>query len=93
MQFPSSLSPVQQFVLDCADLASTLDSLDTRDYRLYLHAAVLTGRAQYDALLMRRLALSPSIVEEGWVDFMLDGLLARVRFLESRIRLTAPCVC
>jgi len=93
MQFPSPLSAVQQFVLDCADLASSLDSLDTRDYRLYLHAAVLSGRAQYHALLTRRQDLSPSIVEEGWVDFMLDGLLARVSFLESRIGMRAQGIC
>jgi hypothetical protein len=90
MQFP--LSPVQQFILDCAELASTLDSLDTRDPRPHLRAVVLTCRAQYHVLLLRRQDLSPSIVEDGWLGFMLDSLLSRVRFLESRIGIHAPGV-
>ncbi|HTV53335.1 MAG TPA: hypothetical protein VMI06_00295 [Terriglobia bacterium] len=92
MQSPSPFLPVQQFILDCADLASSLDSLEMRDHRGYLLAAILSGRTRYDALLLRRQHLSPSSVEEGWLEFMLDGLLARVRFLESHIGKDAPAV-
>ncbi|HTV14440.1 MAG TPA: hypothetical protein VME68_06980 [Acidobacteriaceae bacterium] len=47
--------------------------------------AVLSGQTQYEALLQRRQTLSPTIVEGAWVDFILDGLLMRLRFLESQI--------
>jgi hypothetical protein len=85
MQSAFPLAPIQQFILDCAEVASSLDSLDTGGHRLHLLASILSGHTQYHALLQRRQALSPSIVEEAWVDFMLDGLLTRLRFLESRV--------
>jgi hypothetical protein len=84
------LPPAQQFILDCVDLASSLDSLDPRDYRVYLIAAVLSSQTQYHSLLLRRQDLSPSSVEEAWIDFMLDGLLARLRSLKSRIGIGMP---
>jgi hypothetical protein len=83
------LAPFQQFILDCADLASSLDSLNTQGLRSYLLAALFSGKTQYRALLLRREALSPSVVEAAWVDFMLEGLLARLRFLESHVRISA----
>jgi hypothetical protein len=83
------LAPFQQFILDCADLASSLDSLDTRDHRSCVLAAILSGRTQCHALMLRRQALSPSVVEEAWLDFMLDGLLTRLRFLESHVGMRA----
>jgi hypothetical protein len=76
---------VQQFIFDCAELASRLDSLDIRSHRVHLNAALLSGRAQYDALLLRRQVLCPSIDQEGWIGFMLDGLRARLKFLEGRV--------
>lgn len=87
------LPPVQQFIRDCVDLASSLDSLDTRDYRLYLIASVLTSQTEYHALLLRRKALSPSVVEAAWVDFMLEGLLTRLSSLKSRIGIGTPAYC
>ena len=86
----SSLPPVQQFILDCVDLASSLDSLDRRDYRVYLIAAVLSSQTQYHSLLLRRRDLSPSTTEEAWIEFLLDGLLARLRSLKSRIGIGTP---
>jgi len=84
-QSPVPLPPTQQFIFDCADLASSLDSLHTRNHCSYLPDAVLSGQTQYEALLQRRQTLSPTIVEGAWVDFILDGLLMRLRFLESQI--------
>lgn len=89
----SPLAPVQQFILDCVDLASSLDSLDIRDYRLYVIATVLSSQTQYHALLLRRQDLSPSSAEEAWIDFMLDSLLARLRSLKSRIGISTPIHC
>jgi hypothetical protein len=88
-QSPISLAPVQQFIFDCADLASNLDSLDRRDHRSYLLAAILSGKTQYHALALRRQDLSPSIVEEAWVDFLLEGLQTRLKFLETQVRASA----
>lgn len=88
----SPLSPVQQFILDCADVASTLDALHTRNHHR-LHAALLSGRVEYQSLVQRREDLSPSTNEEAWVGLMLDGLLARLRFLESRLAMNAPGLC
>lgn len=88
-----SLPPVHQFILDCLDLASSLDSLDTRDYRLYLIATVLSSQTQYRALLLRRQALSPSVAEQAWVDFLLDALLTQLKSLKSRIGISTPLRC
>jgi hypothetical protein len=90
MPSPFPLPPVQQLILDCAELASSLDSVDTRDHRPRVLAAVLSSRAQFNALLVRRQILSTSLVEESWVDFMFDSLRARLRSVESRIGLSAP---
>ena len=89
----SPLSPIQQLILDCVDLASSLDSLDTRDYSLYVIATVLSSQTQFEAISRRRQALSPSGVEEAWIDFMLDGLLVRLKNLKSRIGITTPIRC
>lgn len=89
----SPLPPVEQFILDCVDLTSSLDSLDIRDYSLYVIATVLSTQTQYHALLLRRQNLSPSIAEEAWIDFMLDSLRARLRSLKSRIGIMTPIPC
>jgi hypothetical protein len=97
----SPFPPAQQFILDCAELASTLDSLDPRGHRFYVVATLLSSRAQYHALLLRREELSPSAIEEKWIDFMLDALLARLTILEGRIQIgtqivrtpRGPCPC
>lgn len=79
--------------MDCVDLASSLDSLDPRDYSLYVIATVLSSQTQYHALLLRRQGLSPSSAEEAWIDFMLDSLLARLSSLKRRIGIGAPIQC
>ncbi|HEY6446994.1 MAG TPA: hypothetical protein VIY53_11075 [Acidobacteriaceae bacterium] len=85
MQSPSPRPAIQHFILDCAELASCLDALDTGAGRPELLGAVLTGEAQYHALLERRQSLSPSPLEEAWVDFMLDALRSQLGYLESRM--------
>lgn len=85
MQSPSPRPVIQQFILDCADLASCLDALDTKAARAELLSAVLNGEAHYHVLLERRQGLSPSPLEEAWVDFMLDALRSRLSYLESRM--------
>jgi hypothetical protein len=76
---------VQQFILDGAELASSLDSLDLSEDRQDMLNAVLQARAQYAILLTRRKDLQATAAEEAWLDFMLDCLQARLKFLESRI--------
>lgn len=93
MHSQSPFPPVQQFILDCVDLASSLDTLDTRDYRLYVIATVLSSQIQFHSLLIRRESLSLSPDEEAWVDFMLDSLLARFRSLKNRIGIRTPIQC
>lgn len=85
MKSSSPRPAIQQFILDCGELASCLDTLDTRANRPELLSAVVTGEAQYHALVERRQALSPSPLEEAWVDFMLDALRSRLGYLESRM--------
>lgn len=92
MQSPSPLPPVQQFILDCAELASNLDSLDTGDQRAALLAGILSGQTEYHALLLRRNTLSPSSAEEAWVDFMIDCLVSRLKFLGSRAGISELCI-
>jgi hypothetical protein len=75
---------VQQFILDCADLASSLDSLDIRENRHDMPEAVQSGNARYSSLLTRRKALWATASEQVWLDFALEGLRARLKFLERR---------
>ena len=92
MQLQSVLSPVEQFILDCADLASALDNLDLRaDNPGSLTAAAMQGRYRFDALLLQRQSrLSPTVVEAGWIDFMLDNVRSRLQFVESRVQQIQP---
>lgn len=83
MEFPSALPPFQQFILDCADLASSLDDLDLQDRSLNFFGFIAEGWVQHDALMRRRRDLASSVIEEAWIDFMLDGLRARLTFLEG----------
>lgn len=76
---------IQQFILDCAEMASSLDSLDLRENRHELPDAILIGKARYSSLLTRRKTLWATAAEQVWLDFMLDGLLARLKFLENRV--------
>jgi hypothetical protein len=83
---------VQQFILDCADLASSLDSLDIRENRHDMPDAVLSGNARYSSLLTRRKSLWATASEQAWLDFTLEGLRARLKFLESRTGNVRPLV-
>ena len=89
MPSPFPLSSVQQFILECAELASSLDSLDTQEHQDDVRDAVLNGQASCQALLLRRHALTTSADEEAWVDFMIDCLLSRLRFLGRRVGIYA----
>lgn len=92
MQSPSPRPVIQQFILDCAELASSLDALDTQAARPELLSAVINGEGRFHALLERRRDLSPSPLEEAWVDFMLDALRSRLSYLESRIGMARQSV-
>lgn len=86
------LSPIEKFILDCADLACALDNLDLhQENPETLMAAAILARGQFEALLLqRRSGLSPTVVEAGWVDFMLDNVRSRLDFVDSRLQQSQP---
>lgn len=92
MEIPPTLPPFQQFILDCADLASSLDDISLHDSRINVFAVIADGWEQHDALVHRRKALLTSVVEDAWIGFLLDGLRARLTFLESHTGSRTPIV-
>jgi hypothetical protein len=82
-QTPTTIA-VDLFILDGRKIALRLDSVSTRDSRETLLAEVGAGQVAYRALLKRREAMTVSSPNESLIQMMLDGLAARLRFLESR---------
>jgi hypothetical protein len=73
-----------QFVHNCAQLTAQLDSVGSRDGRVLLAAALITGEKGYRSLLMQRDELPLTVARAPLVQVLLDNLLARLKFLETR---------
>lgn len=76
---------VKQYILDATDTAVRLDGVTLRDDR---EASLLTlkrGQQDYDALLKRRESLTLLPNDAAVVDFLLDGIQARLKFTGKRI--------
>jgi hypothetical protein len=78
---------VNQFILECGELARRLDSVNTRDGQSAMSSTVEKGRDDYDQLLRTRDALPTTSIDAPFLQLILDGLLARLQFLERRATL------
>jgi hypothetical protein len=81
MQEPSILV-VNQFIIDCGELARELDSVGVRDGRDAIHSTLAKCRIDYLKLLQKRDEMFMTPCELPIIQMMLDGLLARLSFLE-----------
>lgn len=72
---------INQFALDASRISSELDKLTRRDPLEVRAAAVQTGRQAYEELLERQYSLALSPADTSYIQIILDGIKARLRFL------------
>lgn len=72
---------INQFVLDASRISSSLDQISRRDGPDVRATAVETGKRAYAELLQRQGSLALSAAEASFVQSMLDGIRARLKFL------------
>jgi hypothetical protein len=72
---------INQFVLDASRISSELDKLSRRDRPEVLAAAVQSGTRAYEELLERQYSLALSPADTSYLQIILDGIRARLRFL------------
>lgn len=78
---------LNQFILDATDAGVRLDRVSTKDDRQTIILALKRGREEFAALLHRRESLPNG--EVALVQVVLDGLHARLKFLERQLEKTA----
>ena len=78
-------STVERYILECSELARQLDSLSSRDDRRAIAAAVEQGRKDYESLRRKADTMAMTAPEASLARIMLDGLMARLKFLEKRV--------
>jgi hypothetical protein len=83
MQQDTTYISVNQFILDCTDVSSRLDSVPRAD-RVAIAEALEKGHLDYAVLLYRRRLMSVSTQDAALIQVILDGLRARLKFLERR---------
>ena len=81
---PDFRAAVNEFILECSEISRRLDAISTRDDRRGRVVALELGRREYGRLETRRAMLAMTAAEARLVQIMLDGLLARLKFLEKR---------
>lgn len=80
----SSNLTVEQLIGECTELSRQLDSIGSRDDRAMIALTLEQGWKSYRNLRTSGDALSMTASEVALVQIMLDGLLARLKFLEKR---------
>jgi hypothetical protein len=82
---PGTTTPVaiNQFILDCTDASNRLDLISRAD-RVTAAAGLERGQLDYAILLRRRNLMTVSVRDAALIQVMLDGLRARLKFLERR---------
>jgi len=76
---------VDDFLVECAEIAMRLDLVGIRDDRGTIATALAQGRSDYDRLVRRQHALWMTNSEASLIQKMMDRVLARLRFLEKRV--------
>jgi hypothetical protein len=72
---------INQFALDASRISGELDKITRRDPAEVRAAAVQTGRQGYEELLERQYSLALSPADTSYIQIILDGIRARLRFL------------
>jgi hypothetical protein len=81
MEEPSTLA-INQFIIDCSELARKLDSVGSRDGKDTVNLTLGECRIEYVELQKRRDEMFMAACDLPIIQIMLDGLLARLSFLE-----------
>jgi hypothetical protein len=76
---------VTEFILECSRVSSRIDSVSTHDPRAAIALTLAQAQNDYDRLLRTRDLLFLTRPEASLIEGMLDRLMARLRFLESKI--------
>jgi hypothetical protein len=84
MQSEIARFAVNQFIVECSELSLHLDSVRSCDGDMAFVSAFERARLDYYRLLHKRDALPMTDADAPLVQVTLDGLLARLRFLERR---------
>lgn len=74
---------IKTFVLDASRVSSDLDKISTRDQPEVRAKAVETATRAYEELLERQNALTPGPADTMYLQFILDGIRARLKFLSQ----------
>ena len=83
MQRTIPILAVNQFILDCTEVIMDLDAITTRHHHADILGAFEVGRTEYEKLLKRRISLTMTAPETRLTLSLLDGITARLRFLEN----------
>lgn len=75
---------VEQYILECGELSRQLDAIGSRDDRRAIAVALEQGRKDYDSLRKKGDTIAMTASEASLARIMLDGVLARLKFLEKR---------
>lgn len=78
-------SPVRQFIQDATDAVARLDGVSTRHDKEIFALTLQRGQKDYEALLKRRESMPLLPEDAAVVDFLLDGIQARLKFIGKRI--------
>lgn len=81
----TNLSTVRQFIQDATDAAARLDGVSTRHEREIFALTLRRGRDDYETLLKRRDSLPFVPVDEAVVNFLMDGIQTRLKFMGKRV--------
>lgn len=74
------------FMLDTLRLAYALDAVTARDWQDSIVQAVRQGNHRFAELLLRRTSVRLSAEDEALMDWVLDTIRARLKFLQRRYR-------
>jgi len=72
---------INQFVRDASRISSDLDQVSRRDGREVCALAAETGAQAYAELLQRQDSLQLTRADAAYLEILLDGIRARLKFL------------
>jgi hypothetical protein len=82
MENAAALS-VDEFLVNCSAIESRLDEVGARDGPVLIATVVVLAQQEYRSLLERRELLPTAQRNAPLIQFMLDSLRARLKFLEK----------
>lgn len=76
---------MRQFIQDATDAAARLDGVSTRHEKAIFALTLQRGQEDYEKLLKRRVSLPLVPMDEAVVNFLMDGIQARLKFMGKRV--------